>query len=279
MNLVLLLHLLSGLVLSTWIDGASLDAQSYTADPPHGCGSKNVTFDTGEEIVYKIYYHMTPFWIPAGEVSFRVEDAGRDYRFFVNAFTYKSYEWFYRGHYTFESYVEKRSLMPHVFLRTIEEKKFTRYNKYIFDQTRGKVTAWEGKSVQEAELSTHDVSPCMHDLISIIYYMRNMDFNTLKVGESIPIRIYIEGEYPLSVHILGIDEEKRIKGYGKLQTHEFSPEVIAGEVFNANSMMKVWVSADENKIPLMIESPVRIGKIKAVLESYSGLRHDLILNE
>jgi hypothetical protein len=38
--------------------------------------------------------------------------------------------------------------------------------------------------------------------------------------------------------------------------------------------MKIWVSADQNKVPLLIESPVRVGKIKAVLQSYKGLRYD-----
>ena len=37
--------------------------------------------------------------------------------------------------------------------------------------------------------------------------------------------------------------------------------------------MNIWVSDDENKVPLMIESPVTVGSVKAVLQSYSGLRH------
>jgi methylaspartate ammonia-lyase len=39
--------------------------------------------------------------------------------------------------------------------------------------------------------------------------------------------------------------------------------------------MTVYVSNDKNRIPLLIESPVSVGSIKAVLKDYSGLRHEL----
>jgi hypothetical protein len=119
----------------------------------------------------------------------------------------------------------------------------------------------------------------MHDMISIVYYLRNLNFDDLKVGETLPVDIFLEEKYPLTVRVLGKHEEKRFKGMGKQKAHVFSPEVIAGEVFSEGTQMTVWVSADKNKIPLMIESPVRLGKIKAVLEHYSGLRHDFIVEE
>ena len=39
--------------------------------------------------------------------------------------------------------------------------------------------------------------------------------------------------------------------------------------------MNVWVTDDENKIPLLIESPVSVGSVKAVLKEYNGLRYDM----
>ena len=41
--------------------------------------------------------------------------------------------------------------------------------------------------------------------------------------------------------------------------------------------MNIWVSDDKNKVPLLIESPISVGSIKAVLKSYSGLRHSSVL--
>lgn len=37
--------------------------------------------------------------------------------------------------------------------------------------------------------------------------------------------------------------------------------------------MKVWVTDDNNKIPLYIETPIVVGSIKVKLVSYKGLRN------
>ena len=52
------------------------------------------------------------------------------------------------------------------------------------------------------------------------------------------------------------------------------PQVVAGNVFKENTAMSVYVSNDGNKIPILIESPVSVGSIKAVLKDYNGLRHN-----
>ena len=49
---------------------------------------------------------------------------------------------------------------------------------------------------------------------------------------------------------------------------------IAGNVFKEDSKMTVWVSDDQNRIPVLIESPVSVGSVKVVLKSYKGLKYD-----
>lgn len=237
------------------------------------CGLSNSAFLPGEEIVYKIYYNLSPLWVSAGEVSFKVEDAGDKYRFKVVGFSYSSLEWFYKGIYTFESDVSKTDLMPQKFIRTIQEKKFSEYDKFVFDQNKGLVTTWQGKTAGEAKQETVQIAPCMHDMISVMYYLRNLDFDRIETGKSVPVKIFLEETYPLNVRVIAKNSERRVRGLGKHKVHIFSPEVIQGEVFSEGTQMTVWVSADENKIPLMIESPVRVGKVKAVLQKHKGLRH------
>jgi hypothetical protein len=55
---------------------------------------------------------------------------------------------------------------------------------------------------------------------------------------------------------------------------KFQPEIIAGNVFNEDAHMTVWVSDDQNKIPVLIESPVSVGSVKMVLKQYWGLKYD-----
>ncbi len=80
--------------------------------------------------------------------------------------------------------------------------------------------------------------------------------------------------WPLKVRYKGREVGKKIKGQGKFRTHKFNPEVIVGNVFKEDSQMSVWVTDDQNKIPLLIESPVSVGSVKVVLKSYKGLKYD-----
>jgi len=116
----------------------------------------------------------------------------------------------------------------------------------------------------------------MQDMVSILYHVRNFDFDTKKKGHKFPVKIFFDEEiFDLDVEYKGVKKKKKIKDLGKFDTYEFSPEVVAGEVFDEDTRMKIWVSKDGNKIPLQIESPVSIGSVKAVLKSYEGLKYPL----
>jgi hypothetical protein len=84
----------------------------------------------------------------------------------------------------------------------------------------------------------------------------------------------MEEEYQLQVELMEKNEKQRIRGMGKFNTHLIAPDLIAGHIFEEGTKMKIWISADSNKIPLLIESPVAVGSIKAVLKEYKGLKHD-----
>ncbi|MBK8632488.1 MAG: DUF3108 domain-containing protein [Saprospiraceae bacterium] len=60
---------------------------------------------------------------------------------------------------------------------------------------------------------------------------------------------------------------------GKFKTLRITPSMVAGTVFKDETKMDIWVSDDENKIPLLIESPLSVGSGKAILKSYSNLRN------
>ena len=190
--------------------------------------------------------------------------------------TYRSYEWFYKIRDYYDTFVDKSTLLPDVSIRNINEGKYRLYDEITFDQNNSEAVSLRGKTKESAELTNYKIDPCMHDLLSIFYYTRNLNFNDLSEGDIIPIKIFIDKEtWPLQLKFRGKNENKRIKGLGKYNTIKFGPEVIEGYYFKKGTEMNVWVSDDENKIPLLIESPVSVGSVKVVLKEYKGLRHDM----
>jgi hypothetical protein len=49
--------------------------------------------------------------------------------------------------------------------------------------------------------------------------------------------------------------------------------VQSGRVFKEKESLTVWISNDQNKIPLRIKAELAVGSIKADLDAYKGLKH------
>lgn len=243
--------------------------------PVEPCSIQNSTFQGGEEITYKLYYNWNFVWLSAGEVTFRVRDLGNQYHLSAVGRTYKSYEWFYKVRDYYDTYIDKNTLLPSISIRNIQEGGYQLYDKVTFDRNRQVAVGLRGKTREQAKVTEYDIDHCIHDMLSIIYYSRNINFDALNNGATFPVKIFLDKEtYPLKVKYLGKEDRKKVKGQGRFQTHVFSPQVIAGEIFKEDDQMKVWVSADQNKIPMEIESPVSVGSVKAVLKSYKGLKYE-----
>ncbi|MEL7163171.1 MAG: DUF3108 domain-containing protein, partial [Bacteroidota bacterium] len=189
---------------------------------------------------------------------------------------YESYEWFYKVRDNYESYLDKETLLPRIHIKDINEGGYTRYDRTTFYQDRDLAVSARGRTRDDLEQKEIPLDQCMHDLISIVYYARNLEFEDMEKGDEIPIKILMDQEiHPLSIRYLGPEENKKVKGVGRFDTQKFSPQLIAGEVFKEGDEMKIYVSNDKNKIPVLIESPVSVGSVKAVLKTYEGLKYPM----
>lgn len=238
------------------------------------CRPENNTFTVGEELTYKIYYNWNFIWLSAGEVVFKVEDMGEQYKFTARGKTYSSYDWFFKADDYFESIVDKSTLLPITFKRDIKENKYRYYEKIEFDRNGNQLKSWTGKSESTAKLTNHQFQGCMRDVLAMVYAVRVQDFESLQSGSNVPINLFLDNKnYSLNIKYMGKREEKRIHTMGKQKAYQLSPETIAGTVFKEKDRMNIWASADQNKIPLLIESPVSVGSVKAILIKHKGLKY------
>lgn len=240
------------------------------------CFMENKTFQGGEEITYKLYYNWGVVWLAAGEVTFKVNDMGGQYHVAVAGRTYKSYEWFFKVRDYYDTYIDKNSLLPKTAIRDVSEGKYKLYDEITFDQENKKASSLRGNTREDATKKEYNVGECMHDMLSVIYYSRNIDFESYNEGEEFPVKIFMDKEvWPLNVKYKGKQSRKKVKGKGRFNTIKFSPQVVSGRVFKEGEEMMVYVSDDKNRIPLLIESPVSVGSVKAVLKSYKGLKYEM----
>jgi hypothetical protein len=70
------------------------------------------------------------------------------------------------------------------------------------------------------------------------------------------------------------DEIIKIKA-GKFKCHKFVPVVQTGRVFKSEKDLNFWITADENKIPILVKAKIPVGYVKLHLIDYKGLKNTL----
>jgi hypothetical protein len=118
------------------------------------------------------------------------------------------------------------------------------------------------------------VPECVQDVLSAVYYSRNIDFNKYKVNDKINFSMFLDNEvYEMYIRYLGKETIKT--KYGKFKAVKFKPLLIKGTIFEGGEKMTVWVSDDRNHVPIRIESPISVGSVKIDMISYKNLRYPL----
>jgi Protein of unknown function (DUF3108) len=233
------------------------------------------SYQKGEVLTYKIYYNLNFVWVPAGEVVFKVDEDTNSFHFSATGTSYGSYDWFFKVRDKYDTYIDKKTMLPRMSVRDIKEGNYRLYDKVIFDQKNLKALSHRGDNAEKTEKKLITMKEPMYDILSLLYYVRSLDFSKLAKGQVVPIKLFLDEEnYPLNMKFEGA-VSKDIKDLGKFNCLQISPEVIKGNVFKDNQKMNIWATNDLNHIPLYIESPLAVGSVKVVLKDLKGLKYKL----
>lgn len=237
-------------------------AQGFTK-----CNLKNVSTKNGEQITYKVYYTVAGAWIGAGRATFtnKVEQyKGRPvYHITGDGKTFRSYDWIFKVRDKYESYIDTSTMLPLKFVRNVREGDYKKYN--IVNFNRGLKTASSTAGIKK-------VPACVQDVVSSIYYARNIDFNKYKKGDKIPFSIFLDHKvYNIYLRYLG--KVKLKTKHGIFNTIKFKPLLIDGTIFEGGEKMTVWITDDKNKIPVHVETPIIVGSVRIDLVNFKNLRN------
>lgn len=258
---------------SNFVDTSLVDNRSKDIDV---CNPNNNAFQAGEKLTYKIYYNWGILWLAAGEVTFEVLESGDNYLYKAVGKSYPSYSWIFEVEDYFYSYVDKATLLPSRAKRDINEDDYIIHNDIEFDQNNKLAVSRVEVNDEDPKVIEKEFDSCMFDILSVIYSLRNIDRSDLKTGDLIPFNMMMDDEtYSLKLEYIGDVGTKKVKKLGSFKAIKISPAVIKGRVFAKDERMQVWISNDKSNVPLIIESPLAVGKIKVVLEKHEGLKYPI----
>jgi len=110
-------------------------------------------------------------------------------------------------------------------------------------------------------------------MVSAFYYLRNhLDIDTIEEGDTLDMNMFFDKEnYVFRLKFLG-REVIRTK-FGMVPTLKFRPYVQSGRVFKEKESLTVWVSDDDNRMPVLIKADLTVGSLKASLIEFKGLKN------
>ena len=233
------------------------------------CGLQNTAFQGGERIEYSIYYSVIGLYVNAGNASFttNIEKINNRTAYHVigDGSSNSKYDWIFKVRDRYESYIDTTTLQPLKFIRNVNEGGYKTYENVTFNSQTSTAITTKG---------VFKIPSCIQDVLSSIYYARNINFNNYKANDKIPFNMFLDNQvYNIYVKYLGKEDIKT--RYGKFHAIKFKPLLVKGTMFEGGEKMTVWVTDDANHIPIRIESPIVVGSIKVDMMKFNNLKNPM----
>ncbi len=233
----------------------------------------NHAFGSGELLKYKVTYHSFLGDFDAGQVEVSVQNSILDgkqvFHIVGSGETNNFFDAFYKVRDQFESKIDTTTLLPYHYSRRTKEGDYSYEDDVIFDRLKNTATS---------SRTSMSIPDNVHDIISAVFFMRTLSIKDFGPDSLYHVNFYLDDSVYNSVIIyagIGLVETK----WGRLRCVKVKPMLIEGEIFSEKYPMTVWITDDENHIPVLGESKIVVGSVRMELTDYEGLKNSFISHE
>ena len=226
------------------------------SDPMFTREVENRAFSAGEYLSFSIEYGP----IPAGTAVMEVKDGlvtvdeNPCYHVVSSARSSRVFSLFFLVNDRLESFIDINGIFPRKFKKTLREGKYKAARVVYYDQE---------KRLAISAKDTTEIPPFAQDVLSVLYYVRTLE---LEVGKNIAIDNHSGRTiYPLEMSV--VREERVTVEAGTFDCYVVAP-LPRGGAFRKKGSLRVWLTKDERKMPVLMKSKVFFGSIAAKLTDY-----------
>ncbi len=166
--------------------------------------------------------------------------------------------------YTVEDYAEsliKDGRVVHFRIKQ-REGRYRSNKETIFDINNRKIIYFDYLKKKKKE---HDFNSVIWDVISGFFYLRTQP---LIIGKVIYINVFDSNKF-LKAEVSVLRKEKiKVDNVGEVSTIVIKPDLKSEGLFHRKGDIFIWLTDDEKKVPVKIETKVPIGKIVAKLKDF-----------
>ena len=111
------------------------------------------------------------------------------------------------------------------------------------------------------------------DLASVLYYVRNLDYSTAKVGSVNNLTVLVDNKLlKISAKYRGKVSVK-VGKYGKKICYKVGVYLSDESIMKNSAANNVFFTADKNKVPVLVKAEIPVGSIQIRLVEMKGLRN------
>jgi len=217
---------------------------------------ENLAFGVGEKLSFEVKYGFISAGTATMEVMRLIEYENRPcYQIVTLARSNSFFSTFYKVEDRVESIMDATGLFSWRFEKNLREGKYRSDRKYSFDQ-RGNSVVYKGDTIE--------IEPFVQDALSTLYFIRTQP---LEVGKSFFLDNFIDGKkYHLEVKVL--KRETITVDAGSFECLVVEPITQSVGIFKHEGRLKVWLTDDRLRLPVLMKSKVIVGSIAVELTDY-----------
>lgn len=228
---------------------------------------KDPVFKVGEELDYKLRYGF----LTAATAVLHVEESEKKfdghpvYHIVADGKTAGTFDFFYKVRNQYESYIDQKTLLPYFYTESRHEASYKHSDDVVFNHSDEKITAAKGVFPFKGKV---------FDFLSAYYFSRSIDVSKIQIGDTFDLKYFLEdGIHVLSITFIG--KEKIKTDLGEFNCLKFNPTIIPGRVFRKDSKLYLWITDDENRIPIRAHVELILGSVTMDLMGVKNLKFPL----
>ena len=242
--------------------------------------AQNNAIIAGEKLIYTASYNMSGILNDIAQVTMETSTVKTSstslLRLKCTATTYSKWDSFFKIRDLYESYVSSSSITPYLYKRDINEGGYTKFMEYTYNQKNNTVKSLLRKKAKHGgfydQKKNFTIDPNTKDIVATLYKIRTLDFSKAPIGKTKSIKVLFDNKQE-QVTLKYLGTETISTSLGKKLCHKIAIATNTVSVLEGNDKNLIWLTADDNRIPVYAKFKIPVGNGELKIQSASGLRN------
>ncbi|MBX2894181.1 MAG: DUF3108 domain-containing protein [Cyclobacteriaceae bacterium] len=239
---------------------------------------KNTSFGKGEVLTYRVNFGFFTVGKASTVIDNKVFMMNGRPSYKVDAFgeTSGMVAWITKVNDQWGAYIDTAALVTHVSYRKIREGNYRKDEMITYDHVKNQaeVKVLNKETNVYGDPKYYQTPDNVRDMVAGFLYMRVIDFNKHKVGDTLSVSGFFE-DTAYNMKIIYAGKDKVSTKIGKIPCHKLVPVMPDNKLFDGENSVTCWISDDGNRIPVKIQAKMFIGSTGIELIGFKGLRNQL----